>query len=220
MKPILATLKLRNNRLIKMRKSLGMSQPELASKADVGWQVYNAYECMRLNPVRQDGEWRNSAVKVAAFFNRDPEYLFPQVVSEMRATETSRELDEVDILSLGPGNGILSITAGDPVVKSETAQALSDAISSLGEREQTVVKMRFFMDPPATYREIGDQLGGLSVERTRQIASIAARKVASALLGRRIKLREMDDEQKQRLRLELAEELGIFNAQRIEEKRQ
>ncbi len=69
--------------------------------------------------------------------------------------------------------------------------ALSDVILGLGERERTILSMRFGLTSDRTYTldEVGSRLGGISRERVRQIE-----KQALARLGELPEVRRLAEE--------------------------
>jgi RNA polymerase sigma-32 factor len=59
-------------------------------------------------------------------------------------------------------------------------RGVTDALALLDDRERTIVEHRFMADDPASFQDLGDQLG-FSRERARQLELRARRKLRAAL---------------------------------------
>jgi RNA polymerase primary sigma factor len=64
------------------------------------------------------------------------------------------------------------------LIESDDLERILDHLDRLEEREATVIKMRFGLEPysPSTLREVGDNLG-LTRERVRQLENSALAKL-------------------------------------------
>jgi RNA polymerase primary sigma factor len=73
----------------------------------------------------------------------------------------------------------------DLLIEAESLERIAPAVDRLEEREATILRMRFGLDPysPMTLGEIGIVLG-LTRERIRQIASQAIQRLAAELENR------------------------------------
>ena len=73
-------------------------------------------------------------------------------------------------------------TLDDLLIEADDLERIFDRLGQLDEREATVVRMRFGLDPhsPMTLREVGENLG-LTRERVRQLENQAILKLVIAL---------------------------------------
>jgi transcriptional regulator with XRE-family HTH domain len=99
MKPLLMTVKLRNNRLIKLREQLGLNQGQFARKIGMQPQDYNGYENLRHKAWCNSG-WKKVALRIAEFHGVSPEYIWPDEVKSvkknvMNLEMASREVNEL-----------------------------------------------------------------------------------------------------------------------------
>lgn len=101
-RPIRVDIKLRNNCLVSLRESVGLSPAELAEKMGVGYSDYLRYEGMAQSPIRKrDGDWTRTAKKISAYWQTLPEDLFPDVIQRIKKTRGSFAVDEEQIKQLG-----------------------------------------------------------------------------------------------------------------------
>ena len=72
----------------------------------------------------------------------------------------------------------------DLLIEADDLERIFEHLEQLDEREATVIRMRFGLDPysPMTLREVGENLG-LTRERVRQLENQALLKLMTALGG-------------------------------------
>jgi len=84
------------------------------------------------------------------------------------------------------------LTPDDALVESDCLHHVMDMLTTMDQREATVLRMRFGLDSqePRTLKEIGEQLG-LTRERVRQIETEALNKMADSMEDPRDRLEEL-----------------------------
>jgi RNA polymerase sigma factor (sigma-70 family) len=124
---------------------------------------------------------RPLATQLCALAGLDVETLFPpQLYASVVSTKTAVELDSVTFLPLLAARGHAALT-GDPedvVAIQERQDMIQAVLSTLTERERTIITQRYGLDGEGerTLREVGQQLQ-TSVEYTRQLEHRALRKL-------------------------------------------
>lgn len=177
-------VRVRNNRLIRLREELGISAPVFAETAGVNYNQYVALESLKASPVRKrNGEWTDTALKVAVFHGVSPEDLWPDAVLRVSGQTKVAELSADEAAALASG-GMLGLGSAPPdpddqLHEAELEDYVRRAVLRLDPAEQQVVSRRFGMrgSEKATFADIGSDLG-LCQERVRQIQSKALRKLA------------------------------------------
>ena len=94
MKPIRVNVRLKNNILTTLREQAGMSPRRLAEELGLSYQHYLDLEGMRRTVLTVRGDWSEPARRIAAYWGRVPEELFPEVVRRVKRTSGSFVMDE------------------------------------------------------------------------------------------------------------------------------
>ncbi len=115
MKTLRLVLRVKNNRLVRLREEEGLSLTECARLASVPVSTLSGLECLRISPraVPQgkyrrsqsavDGEadprvWTPSAQKIAAFHGMSCDWLWPDEVRELCVSAMRLEVSRADML--------------------------------------------------------------------------------------------------------------------------
>lgn len=169
MKPFRAIIRLKNNRLIRLREELGLTCREAAEKIGIGYHTYWEFEALKrksFNP--QLRKWSEAATKIADFHGVSCEWLWPEEVRAVHAKVLMLEANAQELVGLPPNVALEQF---------EMTKVLGQLVEKvLRPREIEVLAQRIATDDPKTYEEIGDQYN-LQKERVRQIESGALRKL-------------------------------------------
>lgn len=100
-KSLLMKVRLYNNRLIKAREELGLTQCAAAEAIGVQYGSLNALENLRVKAWKRnasgDEGWTQTALKIASFYGFSPEYLWPEEIALVRKNAMRLELAAKDI---------------------------------------------------------------------------------------------------------------------------
>ena len=160
---VLLKIRAYNNRLVKAREELGYTQRYAAEQIGLTPTTLGAYESFKLQALR-NGEWAESALRVAAFYGYSPEYLWPEDIRQIRKSAFRLEASAAELIAL----------PADP----DRFKQLHDGIkTAITPRERRVIAMRV---DGTTFVEIGEQFE-VGAQRVRQIENGAHRKLRDAL---------------------------------------
>jgi transcriptional regulator with XRE-family HTH domain len=179
-------IRVRNNRLRERRTRLGYNQAEMAMVLGISLMRYARLENLRESPVGPTGEWRSTALKLAEYFDVEPEVLWPPHVIGIKVPSATRKIDMEDLGRLLVSESTLRASL-PPVRDDEVAMVVNGAVTkeTLSEREWIVVRERFGLDgPSATLGELAERF-----DRSREAIAMTERKALRRL--RRI-LRQAD----------------------------
>lgn len=172
MKPFRICIRVKNNRLIKLREELGFSGKELAEKAGIHYSSYMDYENLKRSPISEQrpGEWKDVAVAIAEFHGVSPEWIWPDEIRAFRARALQLEATTQELVGLPPS----------PVAvfeQLELRRVLGRfAAERLTLKECNIVRERIVDDETKTFEEIGEEYE-VGKERIRQIHDGALRKL-------------------------------------------
>lgn len=159
-KPFRVTIRVKNNRMIRLREELELTSGLLAEKAGVTASHYCALENLRaraFNPRR--AIWTMTAQKIAEFHGVSCEWLWPEEVREIRAKALMLEANARDLVGLPPSVALEAY---------EFRKLLGSAAESLTGRERHVLAQRFGTDEPDTLATLGKEFN-VSTGRMAQI---------------------------------------------------
>lgn len=167
--PIRVDMKFRNNIILRMMEEMGIvSVARLAEQAGMfSSQLYNIIN-MRVTPLREDGDWINSVVKLAEFFGCSPDEMFSEEQLQIKLAK-NRAFAEVTF------NEVQEMIANDEADlvlpdKALEGSEIRQLVESLTGNNKRVICLRFGIgeDRDHTLEEVA-QILGVTRERIRQI---------------------------------------------------
>lgn len=168
-----------NNHLLTRREAFPATQKQLALWAGVPLSAYAELESLK-RPAwsARDGYWTDAAIKLAHFYDVDPQEIFPEEVKHVTAKRIEHELSAAEALyfqKCGP-----SLSQPDVICQSkDLLEKTQEVLADLTLLEEGVLCMRFGIDMRGdgeTLEAIGAHLG-VGKERVRQIEARALRKL-------------------------------------------
>jgi len=176
------TVSIRNNKLKKRRKALGLHQKELDRAAGVPVQTVGHYETMKASPLTAKLAWKSSALKLAEFFKVDIWELFPPSVVDAVGKEKSavKELSADKLKSFLRSDEVTALPPATPEEEYEIKE-LTDSVMavlpSLTDQERLIIEHRFGLGRrPLGLKEVGELIHK-SKERVRQLERRAMVKI-------------------------------------------
>lgn len=95
------TMKLANNLIRARRRELGMTVEQLATAAGITTSYVYGYESLRIQPFcPARGDWRRSALRLAAYFGLAASDLWPESVREIAQSKVVAEVDAATVRKL------------------------------------------------------------------------------------------------------------------------
>lgn len=176
------SVRLRNNRLLKRREELKLTQKEMAMAVGISLQAYGTLECLAEKPIKEDAcsyRWKKHAMAIADYFGCNPEELFPDEIININKPVVHREMSLADVIKIGVSPDRLVLESPENVIeKKELETAVSNSLDGLTEQEKIVIDKRFGLTDglPLHLNAVGKLLGK-STERVRQIECRALRKL-------------------------------------------
>jgi RNA polymerase sigma factor (sigma-70 family) len=172
------TIFLRNNRIKKLRKTLSLTQKELARQAKVSYGSVSHAECFR--PVG-----RRTQERFSRFLCRPVEWLFPPgLLAAVKKNKVVKELPAAAIPLLAGAETQRLLNAAEleapeyAILQGELEGSLGEALATLEPREAMILKMRFGLVDGHEYsaEEVARSLC-VSRARIQQIEGAALRKL-------------------------------------------
>lgn len=168
MKPFRVKVRVQNNRLVRAREELGLTQVEAARRMRLSKERLNSLENFR-DPAWGPFGWTPSALRIAEFYGYSPEYLWPEEIAMVKRNAFVLEANATEAFALSGGE-----------VDETDMRALTHQLDSamtrapLSARERGVLQLR---SAGLCLDDAGAKLGGISRERVRQLELRAHRKI-------------------------------------------
>ena len=169
MKPIRVQIRIKNNRMVKLREELGLSMSGFSEAVGLSIQAVMALENFKRFPFNKERMcWTETAEKIAAFHGVSPEFIWPEEIAEIRKTAFRLEANAAELQGLPSLPAIL-----------ETKQLRAATVEAF--RDLTPIEEKFLLKhcEGATYEELGHSVG-LSRTRARDIILSGAAKLGRA----------------------------------------
>lgn len=173
MKPIRATITLRNNVLISARERLGYSQVQMAEHAGVPIGAYQDLERMEKTP---DSKAKMRHMQsIADLIDMRVDEVFPEVVKSLEKNKLVAYFDPDDMRSLNERDDICL-----PEPETDRVIDIDGMLSVLTKRQKQVVEARFGLSGgrEMTAKEVGESLG-ITPVRVVQLQNSAFRRIRS-----------------------------------------
>lgn len=172
MKPIRLKMRAYNNRLVRLREELGLSQKELADRVGLSQGTVNTMETMR-EPAWGAHGWKTAALKLAEFHGVSPEWLWPDEIRMVRAKAMQLEATSQEIAQLGGVTPLQELTARETSALIDRALTVGHYSKGLG-----VQMLRARIEDEKTFAEVGT-IAGLSHAGAHLAVKRIARRVLS-----------------------------------------
>ena len=177
-------LRVMNNKLKERRERLGLNKSQIAKEIGIAPNMYSRYERLLESPLCKSGNnnnipWKPIALKIANYFNCEPENLWPEAVRMVMDPVVTRKITENQLLCRAElFNKMLDTHLSEsPEIefdKKQLSETVEDCLNSLTKRERKVLKMRYWKG--MSYDEIKKEFD-VTRERIRQIDAKAHRKL-------------------------------------------
>jgi transcriptional regulator with XRE-family HTH domain len=203
MKDFELTLRIRNNRLKRRRRELGLTPPKLAERAGISYSVYMSYEGLKVSPLKKAGTakrdgtvapWKKSALALAAFYCCLPEDLWPTAILAIRKPEIVAEIEGAKILAASSPEAFPQLE--DVVFERERSAAVNAVLARLPPRRALALRKEFGFEGFDGELERADGRGVVTSERVSQLKSAAIQSMMmyGRFSGLAAKLRPFYDE--------------------------
>lgn len=165
MKPFRVLVRVKNNRLVRMREELGMSITAIADAIGVTASTVCAFENLKKSPIASDGAWVSVAIRIAEFHGVSPEVIWPDEVRRIRARAFQLEASAKELMALPPSSEF---------EERELEQTVARAMELLPPREVKILSCR--LQDEKTLRTVGKEMG-ISADRVLQIQNRGLREL-------------------------------------------
>jgi DNA-directed RNA polymerase specialized sigma24 family protein len=176
---VTVTVTVKNARMLRAMDAAGFDTAVALSRAcGVAQTFVGAYLGLKLAPLKEDGEWRASILKIAEALRTLPEDLFPPAFlnAALKTNRVEREVPEDQIPALlGHGQSI-AYDPGHALAVKDAVADLYKILRKLSPRQQTVLALRYGLagNQPHTLEAVAERMG-VSKERVRQMEQKAER---------------------------------------------
>ena len=176
MKDYRLTIKVRNNRLLKAIEAVGGTPGGKWCAANgLGYSRVNDLVNMTSSPLTAEGELHRDAAKLCEVLGKLPEDLWSnEQLYPLEKNFSEMEMDHAQVVALLPQEQQSYLPDFSEFEQAQTKALVSKAVSTLTQREQEVIQMRFTDE--LTYEECGKRFG-VTPGRARQIEAKALRKM-------------------------------------------
>jgi transcriptional regulator with XRE-family HTH domain len=165
-------IKIRNARLLRAIRAKSGTTAEFSRLSGVHKQALSGLLTMRISPIRANGSWSQTALRVCGWLGVMPEEIWP---AHMERVLLKRAETEIELSS----EQVMAITAGaDNAAEQRELLARWVSKANLTDRHLQVLMMR---NDGLTYQEVAKEVG-LSAERVRQVEWQAQNKVRRAAM--------------------------------------
>jgi len=175
--------------MLERREEMGLSQSELADRIGLSKTTYCCYEAMSKSPIKSNGDWTETALKIADYYYLPPDELWPNAIQAIKGNIAKRTMDVDEFAALESSEYSLMLTDGltdDALHHKEVAVILREAVATLPPRLANVVRQRFGIDcDERALRNIDGE--NVSCERTRQLEARALRMLRHPSRSARLK---------------------------------
>lgn len=170
------SVKIRNNLIIKaIEESGGQPGQKWCEKNGLSYSVISEFISMKRSPLNESGELITQAKKLCDALNKLPEELWNnQQLYPLEKNFSEMEMTHSQILQLTNQGGGFYIESFNDLNSSQTKKLIDNALSTLTEKEQHVIKLRF--EEEMTYEQASHVMK-VTRERIRQIEAKALRKL-------------------------------------------
>jgi len=176
MKDYRLTIKVRNNRILKAIEDVGGTPGgKWCEENGLSYQRVNNLINMTSSPLMAGGDLFPDAARLCEILGKLPEDLWSnEQLYPLERNFSEMEMDITQVVALLPQDQRSYLPDFTEFEQEQTKSLVSKAVSTLGQREQNILRMRF--DDDLSYDECAKHLG-VTRERVRQIEAKALRKM-------------------------------------------
>lgn len=142
-KDIRLIITIKNNRLLKEREALGLSQAKMAAFCDIDINLYGLLERLQKKPIGQNKKWSKGALKIAKALNKPVGNIFPDFIKHVKVNKVEKEIDFKDMsnhISWGERAALPCDEIYDGV---ELSKNIDECLAKLTPTEERIVRLRF-----------------------------------------------------------------------------
>lgn len=182
MKEFELRMRLRNNRLVRLREQLSLSPKEASERIPISYGTLLQFEALKKSPVGARG-WTPLALRLAGFYGVEPGWLWPEAVQAVSRPELVVEASADELRPLLPSQQSEVVHAlpegtDERYEDREQRQLAAQALESLVPIERKILEARMIEDEP---RSSIAQRYGVTSERVRQLENRALESVRDAV---------------------------------------